>query len=110
MYQIGDIVYVFDTENPKPEIIKDICVGSFINMETGDLYYYTTKTKQPAYAVNTDKEALEAIMVKHLDIVSMVRDMQKDIDARRNALGVVNMSKVLEEAKKQMESEGVANE
>lgn len=109
MYNIGDIVYVFDTENPKPEIFKDVCVGVFANMETGDLYYYTTKTKQPAYAVNTDKEALEAIMAKHLEIVAAVRDMQKDIDSRRSALGV-NMSKVLEEAKKQIEFEGVANE
>lgn len=110
MYQIGDIVYVFDTENPKPEVFKDICVGSFINMETGDLYYYTTKTKQPAYAVNGDKEELEKIMAKHLDIVYDVRDMQEAIDARRNALGTVNMSEALEEAKKQIEREEAANE
>lgn len=110
MYQIGDIVYVFDTENPKPEVFKDICVGCFINMETGDLYYYTTKTKQPAYAVNSDKEELKKIMAKHLEIVADVREIQKDIDARRNELGTVNMSEALEEAKKQIEREEAANE
>lgn len=110
MYQIGDIVYVFDTENPKPEIFKDICVGCFINMENGNLYYYTTKTKQPAYAVSGDKEELAKVMAKHLAIVADVRNMQKDIDSRRNALGTVDMSEVLEEAQKQIEREEAANE
>lgn len=38
VYEIGTKVYVFDTEKQEPELVEDLICGSFINIESGDLY------------------------------------------------------------------------
>ena len=96
--EIGTKVYVFDTEKPEPELHEDLICGSFINIESGDLFYYTTKYKQPHYAVATTLEEGKERLTKFLDFRAFVREAQRQVDEKRAELmGEMNFKEVIKE-------------
>ena len=98
IYEIGTKVFVFDTEKQEPEIIEDLVCGSFINIESGDLYYYTTKFKQPHYAISDSLEEAKEKLTKFMDFRKFVREAQASVDARRKELmGDLNFKEQVEE-------------
>lgn len=95
--EIGTKVFVFDTEKQEPDLQEDLICGSFINIESGDLFYYTTKYKQPHYAVAETLEEGKEKLEKFLDFRKFVRDAQKSVDEKRAELmGEFNFKEVLE--------------
>lgn len=84
--EIGTKVYVFDTEKQEPTLQEDMICGSFINIESGDLYYYTTKYKQPHYAVAATLEEGEAKLKKFLEYREFIRNAQAEVDEKRKEL------------------------
>lgn len=96
VYEIGTKVYVFDTEKQEPELVEDLICGSFINIESGDLYYYTTKYKQPHYAVAETLPEAEERLKKFLDFRAFVREAQEKVNAKRAELmGEMNFKEVV---------------
>lgn len=108
--KIGTEVWVFDTEAKDPELRADMVCGSFINLETGDLYYYTTKFKQPAYAVAETKEGAEEKLKKFLEFREFIRSAQAEVDSRRGELVKENYKDVVEAFYKKWTPTEVANE
>lgn len=97
IFEIGTKVYVFDTEKQEPEIVEDMICGSFINIESGDLYYYTTKFKQPHYATASSLDEAKQKLEKFLEFRKFVRDAQASVDEKRNELmGNVNFKSTIE--------------
>ena len=96
--EIGTRVYVFDTEKQEPTLQEDMVCGSFINIESGDLYYYTTKYKQPHYAVATTLEEGEAKLKKFLEYRAFIKNAQAEVDEKRKELiSGINFKDVVEE-------------
>ena len=97
IFEIGTKVFIFDTEKQEPEIVEDMICGSFINIESGDLYYYTTKFKQPHYATAETLDEAKAKLEKFLEFRKFVRDAQASVDAKRAELmGNTNFKATLE--------------
>lgn len=94
--EIGTKVFVFDTEKQEPALLEDMICGSFINIESGDLYYYTTKYKQPHYAVAETLEEGKERLQKFLDFRAFVREAQEKVNAKRAELmGELNFKEVV---------------
>ena len=91
----GEVIYYYDTEKVEPEVLQSVCCGSFINIETGDLYYYTPSSKQPSYAVHKDKADAEVALEKFIEFRKHVAEAQAAIDAEREALGNINLKQEL---------------
>lgn len=92
----GTKVFFYDTEAKEPVVTESVCCGSFINIETGDIYYYLPNSKQPSYAVHTDKEACTESYERFMLFRQHVREAQARIDAEREGLGVINVKKELQ--------------
>lgn len=93
--KIGTKVYAYDSEAREPEVFESVIVGSFINIETGNLYYYLPQSKQPAYAIHESKEEAEASLERFVAFRKKVAALQKELDEERAALGEVNLKKEL---------------
>lgn len=91
----GTKVWYYDTEAKDPVITESVCCGSFINIESGDVYYYLPDSKQPSFAVYADKAACEESHKKFMVFRAHVAAAQAEIDAERQALGVINVRKEL---------------
>lgn len=86
MFEIGDVVYAFDTESTKPSVFKTVVVGRWINIESGDLYYYLFESKQPAYSLSKTKEEAEEKLQKFYEFRKFIADQQEAVYEKKKEL------------------------
>lgn len=84
--KLGTQVFVFDIEATEPKVRKDVVVGAFINMETGDLWYYLSQNKAPAYAVSEVEFEIHKSLKRFLEFRGVLKDAQDEIDGLKFAL------------------------
>lgn len=94
-FNIGDKVYAYDTEAREPSVFETVVCGLFINIESGYLFYYLPNSKQPAYAVHATEEEAKENLAKFMAFRAKVAELQKDLDAEREALGSINYKEEL---------------
>jgi len=79
-------VWAFDIEAATPAIRKDLVVGAFVNMETGDLWYYLTNSKAPAYAVDSDETDIVKKFDKFMTFRQVLKTAQTEVDEVKQAM------------------------
>lgn len=102
VFDIGTKVFYFDIDSTEPVLIKDIVYGSFVNIESSDLYYYTAKHKVPSYAIYEYEEDAKEALERFLEYRKFVAELQAKADEARASLGGTNLKEYLEEACEQL--------
>lgn len=118
--EIGTPVWFFDIEAQEPVVKKDIVYGSFVNIETGDLYYYLSRNKVPSYALNEFEEEAKQSLEAFLEYRKYIAELQAKADEARATLGGINLKEYLDgvcasmsetlSEQTEYETEGPANE
>lgn len=118
--EIGTPIWFFDIESKEPVLKRDIVYGSFVNIESGDLYYYTADNKVPSYAIGEFEETVKQSLEAFLEYRKYIAELQAKADEARATLGGINLKEYLDDMcaslseslseQTEYETEGPANE
>lgn len=95
IFDIGTPIWFFDVDAQEPVVTKDIVYGSFVNIESGDLYYYTSNHKVPAYAIYEFEEETKESLERFLEYRKYIAELQKKADDARATLGGINLKEYI---------------